>query len=70
MKKLLEAFVGVNGEVSSKRLVGILGALTLFASMIIYHTSELIDAVKWVVILALGFTSIEKFKSENKSSSI
>lgn len=67
--KLLEAFKGEKGEVSSKRLIGILGGLALIGSMIYYNTDKLVEAVEWVSILALGFSAAEKFngsKSTNK----
>jgi hypothetical protein len=70
MKKILEAFKGAEGEVSSKRLVGIVGAFMLFATFFansftqvdVAPSDKLVEAVEWVVILCLGFTSIEKFK--------
>jgi len=67
--KLSEAFKGEKGEVSSKRLIGILGGLALIGSMIYYNTDKLVEAVEWVSILALGFLAAEKFngsKSTNK----
>jgi hypothetical protein len=70
MKKILEAFKGAEGEVSSKRLVGIVGAFMLFSTFAANSfthvefapSDKLVEAVEWVVILCLGFTSIEKFK--------
>ena len=67
--KILQAFQGQNGEISSKRIVGIIGALVLFATMIansfspveVAPSPELVSAVEWVTILCLGFTSVEKF---------
>lgn len=72
MKKILEAFKGTEGEISSKRVVGIVGAMVLFATFSMNSFShvevapsdKLVEAVEWVVILCLGFTSIEKFKSK------
>jgi hypothetical protein len=67
MKKLIEIFTGDNGEISSKRVVGVIGALILFTSLVIstrielHPSKELVEAVEWVVILCLGFTSIDKF---------
>jgi hypothetical protein len=67
MKKLLEIFTGDKGEISSKRVVGVIGALILFTSLVIstrlelHPNKELVEAVEWVVILCLGFTSIDKF---------
>jgi len=73
MKKIIEMFNGDNGEISSKRVVGIVGALILFTTMVlnIFYPKEispspdLIDAVKWVVIGALGITGAEKFANKN-----
>jgi hypothetical protein len=73
MKKMLEMFKGDKGEISSKRVVGIVGAIVLFSAMVlnIFYPKEispspdLIDAVKWVVIGALGITGAEKFANKN-----
>jgi hypothetical protein len=70
MKNILQAFKGPEGEISSKRVVGIIGALVLFATFCansfshidVAPSDKLVEAVEWVVILCLGFTSIEKFK--------
>lgn len=71
MRKLIEIFTGDKGELSSKRFVGILGAILLFVKLFVDPSKEIIDAVEWIVILALGFTTIEKFKSnEDKTNSI
>jgi len=48
MKKLLEIFKGDNGQLSSKRFVGIIGAFVLFGTMA--HN--------------LGFTSVDKFSGK------
>jgi hypothetical protein len=67
MKRLLEVFTGDKGEISSKRVIGVIGALILFTSLIVstrielHPSKELVEAVEWVVILCLGFTSIDKF---------
>lgn len=69
MKKIMQLFTGDNGELSSKRFVGITGAFILFGTMIhnslspqdIAPSAELVAAVEWVTILSLGFTSIDKF---------
>ena len=66
MKKILEAFKGERGEVSSKRVVGILGAIALIGSMVYYNTDKLVEAVEWLSILALGFSAVEKFKKDGK----
>jgi len=74
MKKIFEVFKGDKGEWSSKRLVGITGALILFSALI-YSTvhpkelppsKDLVSAVEWITILALGFTSIDKFSVSKK----
>ncbi len=72
MKKILEIFKGDKGEFSSKRFVGIIGAFILFGTMAhnslspeeIAPSAELVEAVEWVVILSLGFTSIDKFANK------
>jgi hypothetical protein len=67
MKRLLEVFTGDKGQISSKRVIGVIGALILFTSLIVstrielHPSKELVEAVEWVVILCLGFTSIDKF---------
>lgn len=70
----MQLFTGDNGELSSKRFVGIIGAFVLFA-LLIYNTknpkaqapsADLIAAVEWVTILTLGFTSIDKFSGKAK----
>ena len=74
MKKMMEMFKGDKGEISSKRVVGIVGALVLFATMAhnslspqdIAPSAELVAAVEWVTILTLGFTSIDKFSGKNE----
>lgn len=74
MKKMLEMFKGDKGEISSKRVVGIVGALVLFGTMAhnslspsdIAPSKELVAAVEFVVIAYLGFTSIDKFANKNE----
>jgi len=61
--------VGVGDEVSSKRVIGILGALVLFATMIANSSSpkdvapskELVEAVEYITIAMFFGTAIEKF---------
>lgn len=73
MKKILEIFKGDKGEFSSKRFVGIIGAFVLFGTMAhnslspaeITPSAELVQAVEWVTILSLGFTSVDKFGNRN-----
>jgi len=74
MKKILEIFKGDKGEWSSKRFVGIIGALVLFTTLVLNSFShidiapskELVEAVEWITILSLGFTSIDKFNGNKK----
>jgi hypothetical protein len=74
MKKLLEIFKGDKGEFSSKRFVGIIGAFVLYGTLAYNSTThqdiapskELVEAVEWIVILTLGFTSIDKFGNNGK----
>lgn len=63
-----------DSKYSSKRFVGVIGAFVLFVTLVInaIHpvdmsgSRELIDAVKWLTIASLGFTSVDKFsKHEN-----
>lgn len=63
LSKIAQAFKGDKGELSSKRVVGITGAAILYIAIFvdIDPPSELIQAVEWITILCLGFTSIEKF---------
>ena len=72
MKKIFEIFKGDKGQFSSKRFVGIIGAFVLFGTMAhnsmspqdIAPSAELVQAVEWVTILTLGFTSIDKFSNK------
>lgn len=59
-------FKGDNGEWSSKRVVGIVGAMSLIGAMFFYHSDKLIESVEWVTILSLGFTSVDKFGNNAK----
>lgn len=68
MKKMFEILKGDKGEYSSKRFVGVLGALVLFGSMIYYNTDKLVEAVEFVTILALGFTTVDKFSKKNENN--
>jgi hypothetical protein len=61
MKKIFEIFKGDKGEFSSKRFVGIIGSLVLFGRMIYSPIPELIQAVEYIAIFSLGFTSFDKF---------
>jgi hypothetical protein len=72
MKKFLSNLFGVGDEVSSKRVVGIVGAFTLFVTMFVNSffdhniapSKELVDAVQYITIAMFGFTSIDKFSKK------
>ncbi|CAB4149168.1 hypothetical protein UFOVP528_52 [uncultured Caudovirales phage] len=74
MKKIFEIFKGDKGEFSSKRFVGIIGAFVLFGTLAYNSTThqdiapskELVEAVEWITILTLGFTTIDKFGNNGK----
>jgi hypothetical protein len=48
--KISELFKGDKGEFSSKRFVGIFGALVLFGSMVYYNSDKLVEAVEFITI--------------------
>jgi hypothetical protein len=76
MKKIIQIFQGDKGQFSSKRFVGIVGAFVLFGTMAhnslstqdIAPSKELVEAVEWIVICCLGFTSIDKFASNKNDA--
>ena len=67
--KIFQIFKGDKGEFSSKRFVGIIGALVLCGSMIYYNTDKLVEAVEYIAIFSLGFTSFDKFTNGKNNSS-
>ena len=66
--RLSEIFKGDKGEFSSKRFVGILGALVLFGSMVYYNTPQLVEAVEFITIFSLGYTVIDKYTNGKANS--
>lgn len=64
--KIFEAFKGDKGEFSSKRVIGIIGAFVLMCSMVYHNTDKLIEAVEYITIFTLGFTTIDKFSNNKK----
>ena len=64
--KIFEIFKGDKGEFSSKRMVGIIGGFALIGAMLYHNSDKLIESVEWVTILALGFTSVDKFGNNGK----
>jgi hypothetical protein len=66
--RISELFKGDKGEFSSKRFVGIFGALVLFGSLVYYNTDPLVEAVEFITIFSLGYTVIDKYTNgKNKS---
>ena len=69
--KIFEIFKGDKGEFSSKRFVGIVGAFVLFGTLAhnsttptdIAPSKELVQAVEYIAIFSLGFTSFDKFSN-------
>ena len=61
--RILEIFKGDKGEFSSKRFVGILGAVVLCGSMVYYNTDKLVEAVEFITIFSLGYTVIDKYSN-------
>ena len=69
MKEWVTKLLGVGDEVSSKRVIGVLGALVLFGTLIansfspvdIAPSKELVEAVEYLTIAMFFGTAIEKF---------
>ena len=69
MREWFTKLVGVGDEVSSKRVIGIVGALVLMGTMIansfspkdIAPSKELVEAVEYLTIAMFFGTAIEKF---------
>jgi len=69
MKEWIKKLLGNGDEVSSKRVIGVLGALVLFGTMIansfspqdIAPSKELVEAVEYLTIAMFFGTAIEKF---------
>ena len=66
--KIFEIFKGDKGEFSSKRFVGIFGALVLCGSMVYYNTDKLVEAVEFITIFSLGYTVIDKYSNGKANS--
>jgi hypothetical protein len=66
--KVNEVFKGDKGEFSSKRFVGIVGALVLFGSLVYYNTPQLVEAVEFITIFSLGYTVIDKYTNGKAST--
>lgn len=69
MKEWVNKLLGVGDDVSSKRLVGILGSLVLFGTMLansfspieVAPSKELVEAVEYITIAMFFGTAVEKF---------
>jgi hypothetical protein len=69
MKEWVNKLLGVGDDVSSKRLVGIIGAFVLFGTMIansfspieVAPSKELVEAVEYLTIAMFFGTAVEKF---------
>ena len=61
--RISEIFKGDKGEFSSKRFVGVVGALVLFGSLVYYNTDPLVEAVEFITIFSLGYTVIDKYSN-------
>lgn len=69
VKEWMTKLLGVGDEVSSKRVIGMLGALVLFGTMIansfspvdIAPSRELVEAVEYITIAMFFGTAVEKF---------
>lgn len=67
MKKFLKSLLSSNGEVSSKRSIGISASLTIiFASIVDLFsnytiTDYVFEGLVWLAIAGLGFIASEKF---------
>jgi hypothetical protein len=55
-----QIFCDENGQLSSKRVVGVLGSLSLMIALFIERTDALVWAVAFLAGGALGITTIEK----------
>lgn len=66
MKKMLEMFKGDKGEISSKRVVGIVGALVLFGTMAHNSLSPSDIAPSKELVAAVEFVVIDKFANKNE----
>ncbi len=67
--RISEIFKGDKGEVSSKRFVGVVGALVLFGSLVYYNTDPLVEAVEFITIFSLGYTVIDKYTNGKNNAS-
>jgi hypothetical protein len=73
----LKNLLGNGDAVSSKRFVGLLSSVSLCVTMVansftdlnVAPSDTLVDAVLWLALGSLGFTSIDKFAGTKKKDS-
>lgn len=71
MVNFFRKLLGDNDSVSSKRFVGLVASMCLCVTMVVSSfvslktppSDTLIEAVLWLALGSLGFTSIEKFSN-------
>jgi len=69
MKEWITKLLGVGDEVSSKRVIGVVGAIVLFGTLIansfspkdVAPSKELVQAVEYLTIAMFFGTAVEKF---------
>ena len=69
MKQWVTKLLGTGDDVSSKRVIGVLGAIVLFGTMVansfspkdVAPSKELVEAVEYLTIAMFFGTAIEKF---------
>lgn len=72
MKDWVNKLLAVGDDVSSKRVIGVIGALVLFGTMIansfspidIAPSKELVEAVEYITIAMFFGTAVEKFANK------
>lgn len=63
MIKWIGSFFCSNTNESSKRLVGILGALSLYIALLKHHSDSLVWATFCLSAVSLGLTTVEALKN-------
>ena len=72
MNQWFTKLFGVGDEVSSKRVIGVLGAVVLFGTLVansfspvdIAPSKELVEAVEYITIAMFFGTAVEKFANK------
>jgi hypothetical protein len=60
MIKYIKQLLNAESPESSKRLIGLIGALSLITAMFIFNTDILVQSVLILSTSSLGFTTLEK----------